>query len=96
MGVEVPDSAGGGISTLIEAMSPPFTTDQFFQVFAAYNMEVWPGQVFLLALAILAGWLAFRPAPWAGRASAPGGDARQLNAAASPPRLRVSGASGPH
>ncbi len=32
-------------------MQLPFTVEQFFGVFQAYNSAVWPAQVFLLALA---------------------------------------------
>jgi len=35
-------------------MQLPFTAEQFFGVFRAYNTSVWPAQVFLLALALLA------------------------------------------
>lgn len=33
-------------------MQTPFSADQFFAVFAAYNTVMWPAQVFLLALGI--------------------------------------------
>jgi hypothetical protein len=40
----------------------PFTQDEFFAVFAAYNRAVWPAQVVLYALAAgLLGLLLFRP-----------------------------------
>ncbi|MEX0957956.1 MAG: DUF6064 family protein [Burkholderiales bacterium] len=35
-------------------MQLPFTVEQFFGVFRLYNTTVWPVQVFLLALAVLA------------------------------------------
>src|SRR5690348_2371502 len=35
-------------------MQPPFTTHQFLDVFRAYNDAVWPFQVFLYALAVVA------------------------------------------
>lgn len=35
-------------------MQLPFTVEQFFGVFRLYNDSVWPAQIFLLALAILA------------------------------------------
>ena len=34
-------------------MQLPFTTEQFFGVFQAYNRAVWPAQIFLLALAAM-------------------------------------------
>jgi Family of unknown function (DUF6064) len=37
----------------------PFTVEQFFAVFAAYNAAVWPLQLVLLALAVLAIALSF-------------------------------------
>lgn len=37
-------------------MSLPFTSRQFFEVFAAYNIAVWPAQVFLNLAALLALW----------------------------------------
>jgi hypothetical protein len=51
----------------------PFTHSEFLQVFAHYNLAVWPAQVFAYALAacMLAG-LAFAPTPWKGRAVAGG------------------------
>jgi hypothetical protein len=33
-------------------MNPPFTSDEFFAVFAAYNSAVWPAQWLLFALAL--------------------------------------------
>lgn len=38
----------------------PFTVDQFLRVFARYNVTVWPAQLVLFALGILAIWLAFQ------------------------------------
>lgn len=35
-------------------MQPPFTVEQFFGVFRAYNSAVWPAQIALLVLAVLA------------------------------------------
>lgn len=46
----------------------PFTSDQFFGVFGAYNEAVWPAQIFLLALAGLALVLVALPRGWSGRA----------------------------
>jgi hypothetical protein len=46
----------------------PFTSEQFFGVFAAYNEAVWPAQLFLLALAVLALILVAFPQTWSGRA----------------------------
>jgi hypothetical protein len=37
-------------------MSLPFTSRQFFEVFAAYNLAVWPAQVLLNLVALLALW----------------------------------------
>lgn len=48
-------------------MVPPFTTDQFFQVFVAYNTAVWPAQILLVGAAVLCVVLAFRPERWAGK-----------------------------
>lgn len=47
-------------------MELPFTADQFFGVFREYNETVWPAQIFLLALALLAVAAVFRPRPWSG------------------------------
>ena len=44
----------------------PFTSDQFFGVFGAYNAAVWPAQLFLLALAVVALMLVAFPRAWAG------------------------------
>ena len=41
-------------------MSLPFTVEQFFGAFAAYNRGVWPAQPVLLALGVLAVALALR------------------------------------
>ncbi|HEU4478043.1 MAG TPA: DUF6064 family protein [Pyrinomonadaceae bacterium] len=38
----------------------PFTVNQFFEVFARYNLAVWPAQLFLYALAIFAMYLAIQ------------------------------------
>lgn len=46
----------------------PFTTAQFLDVFARYNQAVWPAQVVLVALAVMAVFLAVRPTPGSGRA----------------------------
>lgn len=42
-------------------MQLPFTAEQFFEVFRAYNTAVWPAQVLLLALAVVALALVFVP-----------------------------------
>ena len=39
---------------LWQVMQPPFTTEPFYGVFSAYNTAVWPAQVFLLGLCLLA------------------------------------------
>ncbi len=49
-------------------MVPPFTADQFFQVFASYNTAVWPAQILLVGAAVLCLVLAFRPERRAGKA----------------------------
>ena len=48
-------------------MVPPFTADEFFQVFVAYNTAVWPAQILLVGVAVLCLVLAFRPERWAGK-----------------------------
>jgi hypothetical protein len=40
-------------------MELPFTVDQFMAVFAAYNVAVWPAQILLYAVALLAVLLSF-------------------------------------
>ena len=47
-------------------MRIPFTTEQFFGVFRAYNLALWPAQWFLLALAVAAIVLVIRPQRWSG------------------------------
>jgi hypothetical protein len=44
---------------MLRGAMAPFTVDQFFGVFAAYNTAIWPMQVVLLVLAIAAIGLAF-------------------------------------
>ena len=39
-------------------MNFPFTTEQFLDVFKAYNLAVWPAQIFLVVLALVAIFLA--------------------------------------
>jgi len=46
----------------------PFTSEQFFGVFRAYNEAVWPAQVVLLALAVAALIIVAIQRPWSGRA----------------------------
>lgn len=48
-------------------MDPPFSSEQFFEVFAAYNTGVWPVQVLLAGLALAGVALAFRTESWAGK-----------------------------
>jgi peptidoglycan/LPS O-acetylase OafA/YrhL len=49
-------------------MQIPFTTEQFFDVFRQYNSTIWPAQVLLLALAVLAVvYIALRR-PWSSMA----------------------------
>lgn len=47
-------------------MQLPFNADQFFEVFRAYNVAVWPAQVLLLASAVLALAAVSRPRPSSG------------------------------
>ena len=47
-------------------MELPFTAEQFFGVFRAYNTTLWPVQVLLLALAVVAVVLVLRPRSWSG------------------------------
>jgi hypothetical protein len=44
----------------------PFTVDQFFSVFAAYNKAIWPAQIVAYLLAAVALWAIFKGRPWAG------------------------------
>ncbi|HWE21637.1 MAG TPA: DUF6064 family protein [Hyphomicrobiaceae bacterium] len=45
----------------------PFTVDQFFSVFGAYNKAIWPAQVSAYFLGAVALWAIFAAQPWAGR-----------------------------
>lgn len=47
-------------------MQLPFTVEQFFGVIRQYNVAVWPTQAFLLALALVALYLALRPHRYSG------------------------------
>ncbi len=47
-------------------MQLPFTAEQFFAVFRAYNESVWPAQALLLALALIALALVAVPRRWSG------------------------------
>lgn len=49
-------------------MALPFTSEQFFAVFGAYNEAVWPAQSLLLALAAVVLALVALPRAWSGRA----------------------------
>ena len=49
-------------------MQLPFTAEQFFDVFRLYNSSVWPAQVLLLALAVLAVIFIALRRPWSGAA----------------------------
>jgi hypothetical protein len=49
-------------------MQVPFTSEQFFSVFAQYNAAVWPVPILLNALAIIAVVAITRPRPWSGAA----------------------------
>lgn len=48
----------------------PFTVEQFFGVFRAYNQAVWPAQWVLVAAAVVALLLAARPNRWSSQAVA--------------------------
>jgi drug/metabolite transporter superfamily protein YnfA len=48
-------------------MNLPFTVEQFFEVFAQYNLAVWPMQVVIYALAIAALVLALRETKYSNR-----------------------------
>jgi len=47
-------------------MQLPFTIDQFFGVFRDYNTALWPAQIVLLALAVVAVILVVFPRRWSG------------------------------
>jgi Family of unknown function (DUF6064) len=53
----------------VGAMSLPFTVEQFFQVFAAYNTAIWPVQILAYILALVALVLSYSRSSWAGRAA---------------------------
>lgn len=48
-------------------MNFPFTTNQFYEIFARYNERVWPAQYFFILLALVCVALLFRPSKSAGR-----------------------------
>lgn len=45
-------------------MQLPFTVEQFFDAFSAYNQALWPSQIALVGLATVAVGLALRPNRW--------------------------------
>jgi hypothetical protein len=47
-------------------MQLPFTADEFFGVFREYNETLWPAQLFLLTLALVAIVLLLVPRRWSG------------------------------
>ena len=47
-------------------MKTPFTVEQFFCVVRDYSIAVWPAQVFLVALAVIALVLVVAPQGWPG------------------------------
>lgn len=47
-------------------MQLPFTTEAFFGVFRDYNEALWPAQVLLVGLAIVAILLVLKPGRWSG------------------------------
>jgi hypothetical protein len=51
-------------------MQLPFSSSEFFAVFRAYNLAVWPAQIVLLALAVAVLALIARPRSWSGSAIA--------------------------
>lgn len=61
-------------------MQLPFTTEQFFDVFRAYNTAVWPAQ---LVLVVLASW-ASRCWPSRGRRRCRAADRLRAGTAANP------------
>jgi hypothetical protein len=50
-------------------MQLPFSVEQFFGVFRLYNTAVWPAQIFLLLLAVLAIAFIGLRRPWSGAAA---------------------------
>jgi hypothetical protein len=50
-------------------MALPFSREQFFEVFSSYNDAVWPAQIVLYALALVALALALTPRSYSGRAA---------------------------
>lgn len=52
------------------AVQLPFTREEFFAVFAAYNEAVWPAQVLLVLLAVVSVILVREPRSWSGFAIA--------------------------
>lgn len=48
----------------------PFTIDEFFAVFAAYNRAIWPLQLLVYALTVAVLPAALGQLPWSGRAMA--------------------------
>lgn len=47
-------------------MELPFSVEQFFEVFREYNEAVWPAQLVLLGLALVALVMVFVPRSWSG------------------------------
>lgn len=48
----------------------PFTSEQFFSVFAAYNKAIWPAQVAAYLTGVIVAWAILSRRPWAGLAAA--------------------------
>ncbi len=48
-------------------MSLPFTIDQFLGIFEKYNLAVWPMQIFLVLIAVLALFLSFKKIDYTNR-----------------------------
>jgi hypothetical protein len=48
-------------------MEVPFNQEQFLQVFRAYNLAVWPFQIFLIVIALLAIFLTLRKVKYSDR-----------------------------
>lgn len=47
-------------------MNLPFTVAQFYEIFSVYNQSVWPAQIVLLGLAIVAALSVVIKRPWSG------------------------------
>ena len=59
---------GSRLITLTNPMQLPFSIEQFYAVFSAYNTTLWPAQIVLLALGLAAVGLVVFPRRWSGAA----------------------------